>query len=199
MWFYDPHMRRVPGAKRGRFSILASLVALAGVAAAAYAISATEASTHFATGPIPPAAARACAGPITPVGHTETVNNTRPLGHAGWIGGIVVNQGYGAIKTVIEPLPHGRLAYAVLRGWRCSDGRRLRFWFSSRQLPWQGRGTAEQLATTGSARLTVRLAALRRLRSDTGGYVLFSSPGKWVIEASGEGHVVGTALFDFPT
>jgi hypothetical protein len=183
--------------RRRRLATAGALVTVAGLAVAVYAITARGAAPHIAGGPIPAAAATACAGPVTPVGRTETVNNTRPLGGAGWIGGIVAGQGYGAIKAVVQPNRHGHSARAVLRGWRCSDGRPLRFWFSNAQLPFSGRGSVEQLASTGSKRLTLRLAYLRRQHFDTVGYVLFSSPGKWVVEARSLGRVLGTALFDF--
>lgn len=173
-------------------------MALAGVAAAVYTITTGATGPRIAGGSIPPAAAAACAGPVTPVGHTKSVNNTRPLGQAGWIGGIVVARGYGASKTIVEPNWHSGLARVVLRGWRCSDGRRLRFWFSN-ALPFEGRGSVKQLTTVGSKHLTLWIPRLRRLHHAYAvGYLLFSSPGKWVVEARGGEHVLGTALFDFP-
>jgi hypothetical protein len=186
--------------RRRRLAAVGVLVTVAGLGVVVYAITVWAAGPHIAGGPIPVAAATACAGPVTSVGHTETVNNTRPLGAAGWIGGIVVDEGYGATKTVIQPNWHAHLARVILRGWRCSDGRPLRFWFSPRnpQLPFSGRGSVEQLASTGSKRLTLRLAYLRWQHFDTVGYVLFSSPGKWVIEARSPSRVLGTVLFDFP-
>jgi hypothetical protein len=185
--------------RRRRLATAGALAALAGLAAAVYLITARAAGPHIVGGPLPPAATAACAGPITTVGHTKNVNNTRPLGTVGWIGGIVVGQGYGAIKTVVEPNWHSRLGHVVLRGWRCSDGRPLRFWFSDAQLPFRGHGTEEQLASTGSKRLTLRIARLRLLsHAFAVGYVLFSSPGKWVVEAQDSGRVVGTVLFKFP-
>src|SRR5579884_1078998 len=87
--------------RRRRLATAGALVAVAGLAVAVYAITAGGAGPHIAGGPIPPAAAAACASPVTPVGRTKTVNNTRPLGKVGWVGGIVVDQGYGAIKTVV--------------------------------------------------------------------------------------------------
>ena len=185
--------------RRRRFAITGALVALLGLGAAVYAITAGTPAPGIAGGPIPPAAAAACAGPVTPVGHTKSVNNTRPLGQVGWVGGIVVDQGYGALKTVVEPNWHSHLARVVLQGWRCSDGRPLRFWFSNAQLPFRGRGSVEQLATVGRKHLTLRIDRLRRMQhSFLVGYLLFSSSGKWVVEARGGGRVLGTALFNFP-
>lgn len=184
--------------RRRRLVGASVLVVCAGLAAAIYAITAGASGPHIVGGPIPPAAAAACAGPVTPVGHTESVNNTRPIRGVGWIGGVVVNEGWGALKTVIQPNWHGRQARAVLRGWRCSDGRPLRFWFSNAQLPFHGRGSVAQLASTGSERLRLRLAYLRGQHLFMVGYVLFSSPGRWVVEATENGRHLGTALFDFP-
>jgi hypothetical protein len=177
---------------------LATALVLAAAAAAAYAIANGRAGIRLSGGPLPRAAATACNGPVTPVGHTESVNNTRRLADVLWIGGVVVSQGYGATKTVIEPNRRARLARTVLRGWRCSDGRPLRFWFRNAGLPWSGRGTERQLATTGSRGLRLDLARLRAHHWDTVGYVMFSSPGKWVVEARSGRRVLGTVLFDFP-
>ena len=99
---------------------------------------------------------------------------------------------------MIERNWHGRLSHGVLRGWRCSDGRPLRFWFSNGELPFRGRGSIEQLATAGSKRLTVRLADLRQRHLFMVGYLLFSSPGRWVVEGQAKGHPQVAALFDFP-
>jgi hypothetical protein len=184
--------------RRRRIGTAGSLVALAGLTAAIYVVTVGAAGPRIAGGPIPRAAAAACTRAVTPVGHTKTVNNTRPLGGAGWIGGIVADQGFGAVKTVIEPNWQSKLASFVLRGWRCSDGRPLRFWFSNAQLPFHGRGSVQQLASLGSRHLTVRIADLRPGRYDLVGYVLFSSPGKWVVDVQGDERTRATVLFDFP-
>jgi hypothetical protein len=171
---------------------------LAGLALSAYLIAAGAAGPAIAGGPIPRAASNACAGSVTSVESTKELNNARRLGNAIWIGGIVASDGYGAVKTAILPIGHGGPTRVVLRGWRCSDGRKLRFWFSDSQLPFSGRGSQSQLASTGSQRLTLRLAYLRRNHYGTVGYFMFSSPGRWVVEARQGRAVRGTVLFDFP-
>jgi hypothetical protein len=184
--------------RRRRAGVAALLVVLAGLAFGVYSIAAGAAGPTIAGGPVPRAASAACAGPLTPVGVTRNLNNARRLGHVAWIGGVVASDGYGAVKTAIEPIARSGPAQVVLRGWRCSDGRRLRFWFSDSQLPFSGRGSQSELASTGSERLTLRLAYLRRNGFGTVGYFLFSSPGKWVVEARQGRAVRGTVLFDFP-
>jgi hypothetical protein len=134
---------------------------------------------------------------VTPIEKTDAMNNARRLGNVLWLS--VPWLGVGPTKTAIEPNWRGRLSRVVLRGWRCSDGRPLRFWFSDADLPFRGPGSTEQLATTGSKRLMLRLSDLRRQHHFIVGYFLFSSSGKWVIEARHNAHTQATALFDFPS
>ena len=73
------------------------LLLLAGAAAAAYTVAAGGASPRSAGGPIPRAAAQACAGPVTAVGRTEAINNARRLGHVLWMS--LSWDGIGPTKT----------------------------------------------------------------------------------------------------
>jgi hypothetical protein len=118
------------------------------------------------------------------------LGNARQLGHLLWIS--TAYDGAGATKTVIVPFSEVRLPRVVLRGWRCSDGAPLRFWFSGGEFP----RTAN--AETGSRRLTIRLAYLSRNNFGVSGYFMFWSAGKWVVEARAGGVARGTVLFDFP-
>jgi hypothetical protein len=158
------------------------------------------AGIHLVGGPIPREAAAACAGPVTAV-RTATIpalpplrraklGNAHQLGRLLWIS--TVYDRAGATKTIIEPISRGRVSRAVLRGWRCSDGAPLRFWFSGGPFP--RRANAE----TGSKRLAVRLAYLRANNFGMSGYFMFWSAGKWVVEARQGRAVRGTVLFDFP-
>ncbi len=172
-------------------------MALAGAAAATYTIATGTTGTRIAGGPIPRAAATACEAPSRPSARRRPSTTPRRLANVLWISA-AYQPGYPT-KTVIEPNSHGHLPQVVLRGWRCSDGRLLRFWFADAALlPFthEPAGSA-RLASTGSKRLTLGLARLRRQHFVSVGYFMFSSPGKWVVEARKGSRVLGTAVFDF--
>jgi hypothetical protein len=119
------------------------------------------------------------------------------------------------------------LSRAVLRGWRCSDGRLLRFWFyfhkttaftgteqteqlARKEEPFanhHGPVSSAALASTGTFTVTARLSGLLDGSVCGGryhhpancvmqGYLMFSSPGKWVVQAQRGSKIVGTAVFD---
>lgn len=75
-----------------------------------------------------------------------------------------------------------------LRGFRCSDGRPLRFWYERGSLPEQPPMTTQEMQSAGDA-----VATLEPIPKGTDhtGYMLFSSPGEWVIRVSAEGSSLG--------
>lgn len=75
-----------------------------------------------------------------------------------------------------------------LRGLRCSDGHPLRFWYDRGSLPEQPPMTAQEMQTAGDA-----VATLEPIPKGTDhtGYMLFSSPGEWVIRVSAGGSSLG--------
>ena len=103
--------------------------------------------------------------------------------------------------------------------WRCSDGRLLHFWFpptgpsdfsdsaeaeASRAQHQAARAAARLERGGGSLTATLRPRALSRGLLCGGatpcaeeGSFMFSSPGKWVVQAQQGRRVVGTAVFDF--
>jgi hypothetical protein len=138
---------------------------------------------------MPRTAAAACAGRVTPIRSTRQLNNARRLARLAWIS--TVYSGAGATKTAIQPIAQKAVSSAALRGWRCSDGAPLRFWFGNRELP------QHPTARTGSTRLELRFADALRNHFDWVGYFMFWSPGKWVVEARApHGRSLGTVLFE---
>lgn len=216
--------------RRRQAGTVAGLVLLGAAAYGAYAISVgtSGASTVWARGRLSPAAAAACAGPVTPVVVSPTgLNNVRALGRVLWLGTVF----YGAsapTQVWIEAWQSTNVARVVLRGWRCSDGRLLHFWFAppgprefsgdraaveSQQQQQAARAAARLERGGGSLTATLRPRALaeglpcgtqpptvggpRAARPcATDGAFMFSSPGKWVVQAQQGGKVVGTAVFD---
>ena len=215
----DALVREARSRQRRRQAILfAGLVLLAGIGAGSYVIAGTGgSSTVWARGPLSPAAAAACSGPVTPVVSAPVgLNNARALGHVLWLSTVF----YGAsapTQVWIEAQQSTTVPRVVLRGWRCSDGRLLHFWF---QPPGPGdySGSAEAVASQAmqqAARAAARLergggsltATLRPRDLSQGfpcgatpcatdGAFMFSSPGKWVVQAQQGSNVVGTAVFD---
>lgn len=185
-------------------------------------------NTTFARGPLSPAAAAACSGPVTPVVSTPTgLASARAVGDVLWISAPYYGNGYPT-GSVIGANRSTSLSRVVLRGWRCSDGRLLRFWFyfyknrppefsSPEQATRQeepfanhhGPVSSAALASTGTFTVTTRLRSLLDGSLCGGrythpancvmqGYLMFSSPGKWVVQAQHGSKVVGTAVFDAP-
>ena len=215
----DALVREARSRQRRRQAILfAGLVLLAGIGAGSYVIAGTgDSSTVWARGPLSSAAAAACSGPVTPVVSAPVgLNNARALGHVLWLSAVF----YGASSPTqvwIEAQQSTTVPRVVLRGWRCSDGRLLHFWF---QPPGPGdySGSAEAVASQAqqqAARAAARLergggsltATLRPRDLSQGlpcgatpcatdGAFMFSSPGKWVVQAQYGRKVVGTAVLD---
>ncbi len=171
--------------------MVAVVLVLAAGGTTAYALAGRGGGIHLHGGPMPRSAARACAGPVTAIRSTKQLNNARRLGQLIWIS--TVYDGAGPTKTVMVPISDGHAPLAVLRGWRCSDGAPLRFWFSGQEIP------RPATAETGSKRLTVRIAFLRRNDYGISGYFMFWSAGRWVVEARDRGEALGTVVFDFPS
>jgi hypothetical protein len=104
-------------------------------------------------------------------------------------------QGY-ATKVLIAAKPHARTRRVVLRGWRCSDLRPLRFWYRDANLPFSGQVSDSVLASTGDLGLEVRLRDMRRHRWQMTGYLMFSSAGMWIVKAYVGSRAVGAVVFD---
>jgi hypothetical protein len=197
-------------------------VLLAGVAFGAYTFATGSSAPNkaFVRRRLSPAAATACSAPATPTVSTPTgLRSARAVGHVLWISapyygaGFPTNSFLGANKSA-------GLSRVVLRGWRCSDGRLLRFWFLTHEKRDFTGGPAQvarreepfahvpvssvALASTGTFTLTVRLRALldgvacgsAGANCFLGGYLMFSSPGKWVVQAQHGSKIVGTAVFN---
>ena len=215
--------------RRRRVAIAGGLALLAAVAFGAYSLATGSGpNTKFARGPLSPAAAAACVGPVTPVVVSPTgLNNVRALGHVLWLGTVF----YGAsapTQVWIEAWKSTTVPRVVLRGWRCSDGRLLHFWFApsgprefsgdraavERQQQQQAARAAARLERGGgSLTATLRPRALAEglpcgtqppivggpravTPCSTDGAFMFSSPGKWVVQAQQGSKIVGTAVFD---
>lgn len=201
--------------------VAGGLTLLAAVAFGAYSLAAgTGPKTTFARGPLSPAAAAACSGPVTPVvsAPIDPLNNARALGHVLWLS-TVFSGPKAPTQVWIAAWQSTTVPRVVLRGWRCSDGRLLHFWFpppgpgdytvSAQAVASQAQRQAARAAARlerGGGRLTV---TLRPRALDHGlpcggattctleGAFMFSSPGKWVVQAQQASKIVGTAVFDF--
>lgn len=220
------------GQRRRQVAVAGGLALLAAVAFGAYSLTVgTDSNRTFARGPLSPAAAAACSGPVTPVVSAPVgLNNARALGNVLWLSTVF----YGAsapTQVWIEAMRSTTVPRVVLRGWRCSDGRLLHFWFqppgpgdysgSSEAVAYQAQQQAARAAARlerggGSLTATLQPRALSqgllcgtqpptvgRPRAvtpcATDGAFMFSSPGKWVVQAENGGRVVGTAVFDLHT
>jgi hypothetical protein len=71
----------------------------------------------------------------------------------------------------------------------------LRFWYRNAPPPFSGRVTDSLLASTGDLAQKVRLRAMRRQRWQMTGYLMFSSPGTWIVEAYVGSRAVGAVVF----
>ena len=82
----------------------------------------------------------------------------------------------------------------VLRGYRCTDGRVLRFNYTRdpSTLPTPPY-TAQQLQELGDLVATLRPVPAG---ADTGGYALFSSAGQWLVTLARSGTIVGVLRID---
>jgi hypothetical protein len=140
----------------------------------------------------------ACGAPTPIVSITHSgFTNARALGDLLWIAGGEYRQGY-ATKLLIAAKPHERLRRVVLRGWRCSDHLPLRFWYRNAYPPFSGPVPDSVLASTGDLGLKVRLRDMRLQRWQMTGYLLFSSPGTWIVKAYAGSRAVGAIVFDLP-
>ena len=93
-----------------------------------------------------------------------------------------------------EPLQ----APIALTGARCADGKPLRFWYRSRPLRLPSNpSSSASLARAGDAlaRLDAPDPSSVSSALEYRGYVLFSSPGNWVVRVKEDGKTVGAAVF----
>jgi hypothetical protein len=137
----------------------------------------------------------ACGAPTPVVPRTSSgLTNAHPLGALLWFAGGEYRHGYPT-KLLIAAKPRGRTRRVVLRGWRCSDRLPLRFWYRNANLPFSGQVTDSELASTGDLGLKVRLRDMRRQRWQMTGYLMFSSPGTWIVKAYVGSRGVGSVVF----
>ena len=205
--------------RRRRVGIACSSALLAALALGVYWLAAGSGpKAKFARGPLAPAAAAACSGPVTPIVSAPTgLNHARALGRVLWLSTVF----YGSkapTQVWIEAWRSTSVPRVVLRGWRCSDGRLLHFWFppsgpsdysaSAEAVASQAQRQAARAAGRlesggGSVKATLRPGALSQGLLCGGatpcaleGAFMFSSAGKWVVLAQNGGRVLGTAVFD---
>jgi hypothetical protein len=104
-------------------------------------------------------------------------------------------------KVLIQA-PRPLTSAVSLRGRRCADGRPVRFWYRGGVVPLpQNPATAAQLARAGDRIARLRPGEARPSdpggpRTDYRGYILFYSPGHWVVTARQGGRLVGTVIFE---
>jgi hypothetical protein len=138
----------------------------------------------------------ACGPPTPIVAQTSSgLTNAHPLGKLLWFAGGSYMPGY-ATKLLIAAKPHARTRRVVLRGWRCSDRLPLRFWYRNAYPPFSGGVSDSVLASTGDLAQKVRLRDMRRQRWQMTGYLMFSSPGTWIVKAYVGSRAVGSVVFD---
>lgn len=75
-----------------------------------------------------------------------------------------------------------------LRGWRCGDGRRLRFWYREEEFPSSAIGKLE-----GFGDLVASFPPSRR-PGERGGYFLFTSAGQWRVEVQLGDRLLGSVV-----
>jgi hypothetical protein len=87
-------------------------------------------------------------------------------------------------------------ADVTLKGWRCSDGHPLRFWYprGNQAYPvWD----PNALETAGERVVTFQ-ALGTSAASAFGGYILFTSPGKWKVSIAQGGQHLASVIFVVP-
>jgi hypothetical protein len=161
------------------------------------AVMAAAALGWAASGPAAYGHSLACGAPTPIVPRTHSgLTNAHPLGNLLWFAGGDYRQGY-ATKLLIAAKPHARTRRVVLRGWRCSDRLPLRFWYRNAYPPFSGQVSDSVLASTGDLAQKVRLRDMRRQRWSMTGYLMFSSPGTWIVTAYVGSRAVGAVVFDW--
>jgi hypothetical protein len=213
--------------RRRQAAIVGGVVLLAGIAVAAYIVATHNPNGAFVRGTLSQAAAAACAGPVTPpVTTPDGLGGARALGRVLWLSPVFLGSA-APTQVWINAWQTTTVQRVVLRGWRCSDGRLLHFWFappgpSDYDSPAAMEAQLQEQADRASARLErgggSLTAALRARALSQGlpcgtqpptvgrpravtpcaldGLFMFSSPGKWVVQAQHGRKIVGTAVFD---
>lgn len=217
---------RLPPRRRAR--IAAGVILLAGITLVALTVATNGSAPNFARGTLTPTAAAACSGPVTPAVTTpDGLGGARALGRVLWLSPVFLGTSVPT-QVLINAWRSTSVPRVVLRGWRCSDGRLLHFWFASpgpseysgsraaveSQLQQQAARAAGRLERGGgSLTATLRPRALAEglpcgtqppivggpravTPCATDGAFMFSSPGKWVVQAQQGSKIVGTAMFD---
>jgi hypothetical protein len=73
----------------------------------------------------------------------------------------------------------------------------MRFWYRNAYLPFTGQVSESVLASTGDLGVKVRLRDMRRQRWQMTGYLMFSSPGMWIVKAYVGSRAVGAVVFEW--
>ncbi len=104
------------------------------------------------------------------------------------------------VPTKIPIEPKTLLQSSVsLRGWRCSDGKPLRFWYKA-GLPFAPIPNAAALEKSGDVLATLEPSGSRDgVPVGYTGYLLFTSSGKWNVSVSQQGHPDADVVFDVTT
>ena len=126
----------------------------------------------------------------TPVDQSAPLGHAVPLRRVLWLAVYPYMSG-SPTKTIV--MAQGRLVKpVVLRGWSCSSGSPLRFWYREglpfAQLP----VTAAALRRTGS--FSPKFGPWPARRAMRGGYLMFWTTGLWKVVAYQDGRQVGTAI-----
>jgi len=103
-------------------------------------------------------------------------------------------------KMGVAPL-EALTAPVTLAGWQCGTRERVRFWMKGGAFPLSLPASREQLAAVGNPAPTFGPTGpwpKYGLNSGWGGYVTVWGPGMYLLMASQEGRVLGSAVFLIP-
>jgi hypothetical protein len=82
----------------------------------------------------------------------------------------------------------------TLRGWRCSDGHPLRFWYKSGNQAYPV-WNPKALETAGDFVATLEAFGATSGVNAYSGYILFTAPGKWMVSVAQGDQVLGSVVF----
>jgi hypothetical protein len=130
-------------------------------------------------------------GSATPVDPSAPLGRAIPLAHVVWLAVYPFNPGYPT-KTIV--MAQRRIQRpVVIRGWNCTSGSPLRFWYRIQGgLPFvRVPTTVANLRRTGSLSVTLGPWPARAM---WGGYFMFWRSGLWKVVAYQDGRKIGTAI-----
>jgi hypothetical protein len=128
-------------------------------------------------------------GRVTPIDQSAPLGRSTPLGHVLWLAVYPFAAGHPT-KTIV--MAQRRLARrVVIRGWDCSTGSRLRFWYRNGPPFSRVPVSPERLRHTGTLTSTFGPWPAEAMR---GGYLMFWHSGVWKVAAYSGDKAVGTAI-----